>query len=500
MIDDRVADRASSARDDVQVLGRQAALLRQQLGQRDRAERGLARRLQHDWAPGGDRRGKLVGDEVEREVERRDRADDTDRHSQREAQLAFTRRKRIERHHLPRQLARLCGRELERADRTLGLPTGRLDRLGRLLGDDHGELVAALGQQLRSLVENGGSLPQRERRLQCRLGNGDRLGDVLFGLSRDLADDRIVEGRANSDRVSHVDRRYLPYEQPSSSVPRLGRADFRLPIRGGASDAPENTMQAFEYAVDLGYRYLETDVQVTSDGVLVAFHDNDLQRTCGRPGKISELPWSEVSTGACRRKGPDPVAGGSARAPGPTVRVNIDCKSNAAVDALIASLRRTNSLPRVCVAAFSDLRMRKLRKALGAELCSALGPIELAMLRLGVLRKPPGLAAQVPVKEGPVTVVNRTFVERSHRLGLQVHVWTIDDRAEMSGSLDLGVDGSDDRPPRHPPRGPRIPRPVAHLAAEPALPAPPRSVLGVASPVAGPQLPNAGPSADEFRH
>ncbi len=205
-------------------------------------------------------------------------------------------------------------------------------------------------------------------------------------------------------------------------------------------------MQAFEYAVDLGYRFLETDVQVTSDGVLVAFHDNDLQRTCGRPGKISELPWSEVSTALVAGKAAIPLLEDLIGA-WPETRINIDCKSNAAVDALIASLRRTKSLPRVCVAAFSDLRMRRLRKALGADLCSALGPLELAMLRFGILPRPPGLAAQVPVKEGPVTVVNRAFVERSHRLGVQVHVWTIDDRAEMERLLDLGVDGvMTDRP------------------------------------------------------
>src|SRR6478752_10875258 len=66
--------------------------------------------------------------------------------------------------------------------------------------------------------------------------------------------------------------------------------------RGGASDAPENTLPAFQVAVSLGYRYLETDVRTTVDGVVVAFHDDDLMRTCNRPGKISELPWSEVRT------------------------------------------------------------------------------------------------------------------------------------------------------------------------------------------------------------
>lgn len=224
--------------------------------------------------------------------------------------------------------------------------------------------------------------------------------------------------------------------------------DGPLPFahRGGASDAPENTMQAFQYAVDLGYRYLETDVQVTSDGVLVAFHDNDLRRTCGRPGKISELPWSEVSKALVDGKAPIPLLDDLLSA-WPDVRVNIDCKTAAAIDPLVASLRRTNSLSKVCVAAFSDSRLKRLRKVLGADLCTALGPIELAMLRFGLLRHPAGLVAQVPVKQWPLTVVNRAFVERSHRHGLQVHVWTIDDAPEIERLLDLGVDGiMTDRP------------------------------------------------------
>jgi glycerophosphoryl diester phosphodiesterase len=234
------------------------------------------------------------------------------------------------------------------------------------------------------------------------------------------------------------------------STPRHPFLDWNGPLpfahRGGASDAPENTMEAFQYAVDLGYRYLETDVQVTADGVLTAFHDNDLLRTTGRPGKISDLPWSEVSKA---------LVSGTAHIPlledllgtWPDARINIDCKSNAAVDALIASLRRTGSLDRVCVAAFSDARLRRLRKALGSGLCSSLGPVELGLLRFGLLRHPPGLAAQVPVKQGPLTVVNRAVLERCHRLGLQVHVWTIDDATEMHRLLDLGVDGiMTDRP------------------------------------------------------
>jgi glycerophosphoryl diester phosphodiesterase len=216
--------------------------------------------------------------------------------------------------------------------------------------------------------------------------------------------------------------------------------------RGGASDAPENTMPAFEYAVGLGYRYVETDVQTTADGVLVAFHDNDLQRTCGRPGKISQLPWSDVRTAMVDGAAPIPLLEDLLGA-WPELRVNIDCKSNPAVPALVAALRRTEALDRVCVASFNDRRLRRLRRELGPQSCTALGPGAVAGLRFGRFHRSAGLAAQVPVRSGRITVTDSGFVERAHRRGVQVHVWTIDDAPEMHRLLDLGVDGlMTDRP------------------------------------------------------
>jgi glycerophosphoryl diester phosphodiesterase len=216
--------------------------------------------------------------------------------------------------------------------------------------------------------------------------------------------------------------------------------------RGGASDNPENTMPAFQHAVDLGYTYLETDVHATSDGVLVAFHDVDLARTCGRPGTINELPWSEVSSARVDGREPIPLFEdllGSF----PDARVNIDCKSNTALPALISSLKRLDCLDRVCLGSFSDQRLRTLRREFGSRLCSSFGPVQMASLRSGAPVPFGGQLAQVPVQVGRVKVVTPATVARAHRRGYHVHVWTIDDRAEMQRLLDLGVDGiMTDRP------------------------------------------------------
>lgn len=103
--------------------------------------------------------------------------------------------------------------------------------------------------------------------------------------------------------------------------------------RGGASDAPENTMPAFAHAMNLGYIYIETDVHATRDGVLLAFHDDDLSRTCGRPGLISELDYSEVSQARVNGTEPIPLLDDLLSA-WPQAHINIDCKSDQALKPL----------------------------------------------------------------------------------------------------------------------------------------------------------------------
>lgn len=220
--------------------------------------------------------------------------------------------------------------------------------------------------------------------------------------------------------------------------------------RGGAGDWPENTMPAFEGAVALGYRYVETDAHVTADGICLAFHDDRLDRVTDRTGVIAELPYREVRMARVDGREPIPLLEDLLGA-FPDVRVNIDPKHDAAVEALAQVIERTGAIDRVCVGSFADQRIDRLRELLGPRLCTSLGPKAIARLRGGSYGLPagrfPGGCAQVPHKLKRVTITDRRFVERAHAAGLQVHVWTIDDPTEMHHLLDLGVDGiMTDRP------------------------------------------------------
>jgi glycerophosphoryl diester phosphodiesterase len=245
--------------------------------------------------------------------------------------------------------------------------------------------------------------------------------------------------------------------RPPATHPYL---DWPGPIafahRGGASTNPENTMSAFRHAVELGYTYLETDVHATRDGVLVAFHDPDLSRTCGLSGTINSMPWREVA--AARVGGREPIPRlEELLEEFPNARLNIDCKADSAFDALVATLHRTNCLDRVCVGSFNDLRLRRLRAALGPRLLTSFGPAQVAALRAGRRVPGGGSIAQIPLRLGMVNVLPRrihgvavataSLVARAHRLGYHVHVWTVDDVDDMRSLLDIGVDGiMTDRP------------------------------------------------------
>jgi glycerophosphoryl diester phosphodiesterase len=222
----------------------------------------------------------------------------------------------------------------------------------------------------------------------------------------------------------------------------------------------ENTWASFTHALDLGYRYLETDVHTTSDGVVVAFHDPDLSRLSERSGLVRDLTWPELSRVELS-SGDRVPRFDELLAAWPGVRWNIDAKHDTVVAPLADTIKRSDAVERVCVTSFSDLRLERVKRRIGPRLCTAMGPAAVGALRLASASPwaPAALpraallpfhrfgAVQVPTGYRNVSIVERRFVATAHAAGLQVHVWTIDDEDEMIRLLDLGVDGlMTDRP------------------------------------------------------
>jgi glycerophosphoryl diester phosphodiesterase len=215
----------------------------------------------------------------------------------------------------------------------------------------------------------------------------------------------------------------------------------------------ENSLSAFRRAVREGYHYLETDVHATSDGVVVVQHDALLDRTTDGRGAVAGLPWRTVRQ--ARIGGREPISRlEDVLEELPSALFNIDVKAESAIEPLVNTLRRTNSFHRVCVASFSEGRLAKVRKRAGEALLTSMGVAAIARLWAST-RLPAAVfhrarwqrVAQVPMRQGRLTVVDRRLIAAARQRGIEVHVWTVDDPAQMHELLDLGVDGlMTDRP------------------------------------------------------
>lgn len=216
--------------------------------------------------------------------------------------------------------------------------------------------------------------------------------------------------------------------------------------------APENSLPAFGAAVDLGFRYVETDVHATADGQLIAFHDDRLDRVTDRTGVVAKLPWSYVRQARIAGAAEIPTLDAVLES-WPHLRVNIDCKAAGAVEPLVAVIERHRAHDRVCIASFSDTRRRAVLRRLSRPVATSGGQSVIGRFVIGGrspqwARVPLGQNAlrgvdclQVPVSAGRVRVVSAATLRRAHRAGVQVHVWTIDEAVQMHALLDLGVDG-----------------------------------------------------------
>jgi glycerophosphoryl diester phosphodiesterase len=230
-------------------------------------------------------------------------------------------------------------------------------------------------------------------------------------------------------------------ERPGSVIAMAHRGGSLHPDLLGL----ENTLFAFRHAAALGYRYLETDVHVTRDGRLVAFHDPVLDRMTGTPGALASVSADDL---AQLRIGGEHAVPSMAELLEelPDCRFNIDLKAPGSVAALAELVGRTGAHDRVCVGSFSWRHLQQFRTMTGGRVATSATPVEVARFlvtsRLPRFDRPrPFGVLQIPRRRGRLELVTPALLRRAHAAGLQVHVWTVDEPDEMVELLDLGVDG-----------------------------------------------------------
>lgn len=214
--------------------------------------------------------------------------------------------------------------------------------------------------------------------------------------------------------------------------------------RGGGKEHPENSRRAFEAVRGLGYRFIEIDVQASRDGVLIVFHDDHLDDLTDGSGTLSDLPIDTILQ--AKISGTEPIMTlEEALSDFPEMRFNIDIKTDHALAPTIALMERMDCLDRVCLASFSDRRLRAVRRHFGDRACTGAGPDDVRALKYGSwflpARRVDALCAQIPVWHGPIRLPTRRFNRYCNAQGIAVHVWTIDEEDRMRRLIRAGVNG-----------------------------------------------------------
>ena len=240
---------------------------------------------------------------------------------------------------------------------------------------------------------------------------------------------------------------YLTHEHP-----------IRFAHRGSRTMWPENTMMAFQGAVDLGYRYLETDLHVSRDQRVVLFHDDSLERLTNGKGRFWDHDWETLraldaahqfdKSGGYPQRGQGvvmPLLEDALRA-FPDALFNLDLKQPR-IEAVVADeIARLGAEDRVLIGSFYDARIRRFREITEGRIATSAGPREISRaVSASYARR--AAAGPSDVLQVPERLATKRLVEAAHRADRQVHVWTVNDPGAMRRLLDIGADGiMTDRP------------------------------------------------------
>lgn len=216
-----------------------------------------------------------------------------------------------------------------------------------------------------------------------------------------------------------------------------------LAHRGGSLESYENTIESFHYSKNIGCKFIETDVQLSSDGIPYIFHDDTFLRLLGKNIIFNSLDSSEIDKLRLFENHPIPKLDTVLKT-FPDLYFQIDVKTDEVALPTLEVIKKNNAMNRVCIASFSSKRLQNVYKKY-PEICLSMGPNEVLKMLLssfGLYRKSIiGDCLQIPIYQYGIKLVTKRFVEFVHKKGLKICVWTINDETTFKNLIDIGVDG-----------------------------------------------------------
>tara|TARA_B100001115_G_scaffold180490_1_gene172905 strand:+ start:799 stop:1536 length:738 start_codon:yes stop_codon:yes gene_type:complete len=212
-----------------------------------------------------------------------------------------------------------------------------------------------------------------------------------------------------------------------------------LSHRGNSKKFIENSLEAFNSAIQMGYKYIETDLRMTLDREVIAFHDPDLKRLFNLDLRIKDLTFNEIAN-LFREKNCSLLTLEDALKEFPDIYFNIDLKVKEVIQDSIKVVTDLNAFNRVCFASFHSGYTEKVLQQNQNAIVS-MGLKDVALFKFFKAYDKNIKVLQIPLKWKGIKVLTRNLVEKAFKSNLLIHVWTINDRKTINNLIDIGVNG-----------------------------------------------------------
>jgi len=206
--------------------------------------------------------------------------------------------------------------------------------------------------------------------------------------------------------------------------------------RGASNIAPENTLKAFQKAIDLGADFIEFDVHLSKDNEIVIMHDANTFRTTGHKGLIKEMTLRELKELECGQGEKIPTLQELIEICKGKINLQLEIKAKGMAKKIVHILRDADLITSTLISSFKHDQLLEIQK---------LEPdLKLAALIVGIKKRK---TIKKAIKNNFHAIhplykfVNKKFIEKAHENNLKINVWTVDSKIQMKKLLEMGVDG-----------------------------------------------------------